>query len=353
MKMTCNEGEPREPRELSLLREAKRALQKAGTVHEAKDIRDKAEAVRCYMRQVGESLEAQNFAAEVKLRAERRAGELLAGMEKNRGGGDHRSHDVTSAPTLADIGIQKMQAHRWQTIAALPEGEFEQHVEGVKEAGRELTSAGVFKAARQWVAQQPTEPEVIDVPPQSEFAGQHVVDLAALVSAGARFRTVYADPPWRYGNQATRSATGNHYATMSVEEICAEPVAALVEDDAHLHLWTTNAFLFDARLVIEAWGFTYKSCFVWVKPQMGIGNYWRVSHEFMLLGTRGRLPFEDRGQMSWAAVERTKHSRKPREIRERVEAVSPGPYLEMYGRESMPAPWTVYGNQIERGLLDG
>jgi N6-adenosine-specific RNA methylase IME4 len=41
--------------------------------------------------------------------------------------------------------------------------------------------------------------------------------------------------------------TGNHYATMTVDEICAEPVPQLVEDDAHLHLWTTNAFLFEAK----------------------------------------------------------------------------------------------------------
>ena len=179
-----------------------------------------------------------------------------------------------------------------------------------------------------------------------------VADLATLIAKGAKFPTVYADPPWQYDNHATRSAVEAEYkSTMSVEQICAEPVGRLVADDAHLHLWTTNAFLFSAKEVMEAWGFTYKSCFVWVKPQMGIGNYWRVSHEFMLLGIKGKLRFADRGQKSWLEVDRTKHSRKPREVRSMVEKVSPGPYLEMYGREALDAPWTVYGNEIESGLF--
>jgi N6-adenosine-specific RNA methylase IME4 len=79
---------------------------------------------------------------------------------------------------------------------------------------------------------------------------------------------------------------------------------------------------------------------------MGIGNYWRVSHELLLLGVRGRCPFEDRSRKSWLQADRTEHSRKPREVREAIEKVSPGPYLELYGRERIHG-WTVYGNQIE------
>lgn len=117
------------------------------------------------------------------------------------------------------------------------------------------------------------------------FNGQstpEVVDsLTALVAAGRKFGTVYADPPWEYDKMVGRAAARRHYRTMTLTDICAEPVAQLVEDDAHLHLWTTNGFLRDAFEVIEAWGFHYKSCFVWVKPQLGVGNYWRVSHEFL------------------------------------------------------------------------
>jgi N6-adenosine-specific RNA methylase IME4 len=135
---------------------------------------------------------------------------------------------------------------------------------------------------------------------------------------------------------------------MTVEQICAEPVAELAADNCHLHLWTTNGFLPAAFSVIEAWGYTYRSCFVWVKPTLGLGNWWRVSHELMLFATKGHPPFQDRGQRSWIELDRQGHSRKPEEIRTLVEKVSPAPYLELYGRV-IPAntDWTVYGNQIE------
>lgn len=180
-----------------------------------------------------------------------------------------------------------------------------------------------------------------------------VVDsLTALVAAGRKFGTIYADPPWEYDKRVGRAAASRHYRTMSLTDICAEPVAQLVEENAHLHLWTTNGFLRDAFEVIEAWGFHYKSCFVWVKPQLGVGNYWRVSHEFLLLGVRGSLPFADRCQRSWLEATRTAHSHKPGIIRCLIEKVSPPAYLELYGREEIHEPgWTVYGNQVERRLF--
>jgi N6-adenosine-specific RNA methylase IME4 len=175
-------------------------------------------------------------------------------------------------------------------------------------------------------------------------------DLTRLVADGRRYGCIYADPPWQYGNQGTRAATGNHYSGMAIEELMAMPIQDLAADNAHLHLWTTNAFLFESLKIMEAWGFEYKSCFVWVKPQMGLGNYWRVSHEFMLFGLRGKKPFGSRSEMSWGQYPRSIHSRKPDEIRKKIETVSGGPYLELFGR--MPVRgWTVYGNQIARDML--
>lgn len=333
---------------LRLVEQAKTLLLQATTLHEVKEIRDKAAAIQSYMKQASESLEAQNAAAEVKIRAERRAGELLAEMPKHNGR-PKRSHDeiVSQSPSFSEIGIDHNQAHRWQTIASLPEPEFEEHIEESKARGRELTSVAVYKAAKQHKAQNDATP--YEAPSTDNGI---VGNLRDLIAAGRKFRTIYADPPWRYGNQATRASTDNHYGTMTVEEICAEPVAELVEDDAHLHLWTTNAFLPESFRVMEAWGFEYKSVFVWCKPQMGIGNYWRVSHEFMLFGIRGKQPFRARDEMSWAEIDRTEHSAKPDPIRLKVEKVSPGPYLEMYGRVYMPgSPWTVYGNQVNRRLF--
>ena len=179
-----------------------------------------------------------------------------------------------------------------------------------------------------------------------------VRDLEVLIRRNAKFPTIYADPPWPYSNTAARGAAENHYKTMSLEAIRNEPVSQLVAEQAHLHLWTTNAFLREAFDVIRAWGFKYKSCLIWTKPQLGMGNYWRVSHEYLLLGVRGNLPFQDRSVRSWQTVRRTVHSRKPFLFRGLIEQVSPGPYLELYGREEHPnTEWTVYGNQVERRLF--
>ena len=178
-----------------------------------------------------------------------------------------------------------------------------------------------------------------------------VSDLERFAETGVKCGTIYADPPWQYGNQGTRGANTDHYAGMTVQEIADLPVSKFVADDAHLHLWTTNAFLFDARSIIEAWGFEYKSCFVWVKPQMGMGNYWRVSHEFMLLGVCGNAEFGNHDSMSWAEYPRRKHSAKPEEIRTLIERVSPGPRIELFGRR-LTSGWYTWGNAIERAVFD-
>lgn len=179
-----------------------------------------------------------------------------------------------------------------------------------------------------------------------------VSDLNALVKLGVKFPTIYADPPWPYSNRAARGAAEKHYRTLSMEAIRAEPIRDLAADQAHLHLWTTNAFLPEAFDVMRDWGFRYKSCLVWTKPQLGMGNYWRVSHEYLLLGVRGGLLFRDRTCRSWVLARRSVHSRKPFAFRALVERVSPGPYLELYGREEHPSTdWTIYGNQVERRLF--
>lgn len=172
-------------------------------------------------------------------------------------------------------------------------------------------------------------------------------DLQELIELGNKYGVIYADPPWAYDNRATRANVESIYAgTMTVEEICDMPVPQLAADDAHLHLWTTNAFLHDAFHVMQAWGFDYRSVFVWCKPQMGIGNYWRVSHEFLLLGIRGNVKgFAERCHMSYRVIDRGEHSAKPDVVRDLVSQVSPEPRLELFGRKRVEG-WTVFGNQV-------
>lgn len=184
--------------------------------------------------------------------------------------------------------------------------------------------------------------------PQIEEA-EEVETTAAPVLDG-KYGTIYADPPWPYDNQSTRAATSNHYKTLTVDDICGfkvgdTSVGDLAAPESHLHLWTTNAFLFEAKRVLEAWGFEYKSVFVWVKPQMGIGNYWRVSHEFLILGVKGGLTFKNHNAMSWMRHDRLGYSEKPDAVRLLIEEVSPAPRLELFGRKHVEG-WTVCGDEV-------
>lgn len=175
-----------------------------------------------------------------------------------------------------------------------------------------------------------------------------VDDLATLISRGRKFGTIYADPPWVYDNQGTRAATSKHYDGLTVDELCALPVRDLASQDAHLHLWITNAFLFDAPKIFDAWGFEFRSSFCWCKNQMGIGNYWRNSHELLLTAVRGDAKrFYDHSLVSWLATDRGAHSAKPEQVRSMIEKASPGPFLELFGRRAVHG-WAVWGNQVRR-----
>lgn len=159
-----------------------------------------------------------------------------------------------------------------------------------------------------------------------------------------KFSTLYVDPPWRYNNSGTRGAAEKHYRCMTIKEIKNLPIKELSADNSHLHFWTTKDFVFDAKDVLEHWGFKYKSMLIWVKPQMGMGNYWRVSHEILLFGMKGKLPFQVKNKKSWVEHPRMKHSQKPEVVRKMIEEVSPEPYLELFGRNDIEN-WTVFGNE--------
>lgn len=153
-----------------------------------------------------------------------------------------------------------------------------------------------------------------------------------------------ADPPWRYGNTSTRGAAEDHYPTMTLADLQDLPVTDWAKEESHLYLWTTNGFLREAFSVMDAWGFTYKTTLVWVKPQMGMGNYFRSSTEYVLFGVRGGLQTLVRDQLNWFTAARGRHSAKPGAFYDIVERSSPGPWLEMFARVQRLG-WETWGNE--------
>jgi N6-adenosine-specific RNA methylase IME4 len=163
-----------------------------------------------------------------------------------------------------------------------------------------------------------------------------------------RFPVIYADPPWRYEFAESESrAIENQYPTMSLDEIRALDVAGMSTDDAILFMWATSPKLAEAMSVVEAWGFTYRSSAVWVKPQLGMGYYFRQQHELLLVATRGDMPAPapaDRPR-SVVTADRLEHSAKPAEFAEAIERMYPTlPKIELFCRSPRDG-WAVWGNQ--------
>ncbi len=177
------------------------------------------------------------------------------------------------------------------------------------------------------------------------------------------FQTVVADPPWQYTDKVNaknaiagegRRGAAGHYATMSITEVCAlgtfpgwvagYPVAK----NAHCYLWVTNAFMREGFSVLDAWGFSQRTILTWVKPGIGMGHYFRNNTEHVLFGVRGSLPARVRNLPTAFTGPRRAHSQKPAEFFRLVEALSPGPYLELFSRTERPN-WKSWG--LERGTM--
>lgn len=184
-------------------------------------------------------------------------------------------------------------------------------------------------------------------------------DLRAFAQA-RQFSTILADPPWRFTNRTGKVAPEHRrlsrYDTMTLDDICALPVAGLLAPVAHCYLWVPNALLPEGLVVLRAWGFEYKSNIVWHKVRKdggsdgrGVGFYFRNVTELVLFGVRGknaRTLAAGRRQVNLLSTRKREHSRKPDEIFSIIEACSPGPRLELFARGTRPG-WTVWGNQAD------
>ena len=122
-----------------------RLLQRANSLDHVKAVRDKAEAVRTYAKAAKLGLNIQNHAAEVRLRAERKAGSFLAALKLR--GGDRRSKGHRVTLKLEDLGISRQQSKRWQRLASLPEEDLLDFVRTANELGQEITSSSLLRTA--------------------------------------------------------------------------------------------------------------------------------------------------------------------------------------------------------------
>ncbi len=170
--------------------------------------------------------------------------------------------------------------------------------------------------------------------------------IDAKVDADLGYRCIAADPPWL--EKGGSRGADKHYPLLPTSEIPRVMMQSPLwrpAADAHLWLWVTSNFLDDGLFVMKALGFRSVTSAVWVKPSIGIGQYLRLRHEFLLFGVRGRLHTLDHSVDSVIEAPRGRHSEKPPEAYHRMERVSPGPRLEIFARAPR-AGWDVWGNEV-------
>ena len=166
-----------------------------------------------------------------------------------------------------------------------------------------------------------------------------------------QFRVVYADPPWAYNDGRNtgdhRESTGalDHYNVEGLEALKEFDVKSIAAPDSVLFCWATFPLLADALALVAAWGFKYKTAFVWDKGHGAFGNYHDADAELLLVATRGScLPEADKKEKQIQRFPRGKHSAKPDEWRDLIDRLYPsGPRIELFRRGDRPAGWTIWG----------
>ncbi len=332
--------------QLILYEQARAALAEARRVDEVKDIRDKAEAIRLYAKMAGNTQMEQD-AAELRLRAERRGGLLIADLKRSdalhKGGRPKTggSDPPVSKVKLEDLGIDKEASRRFQRVSGIAEQAFEAMVARTRQ--RIQDGAG----------------KLINIDSDTESKKLRRADRERELADKQRalpdrkFGVILADPEWKHvpwSDTGMRKSADNHYPTTPTDEIAARPVEQIAAADCVLFLWATVPMLPDALDVMGAWGFTYRSHAMWRKiypgKQQGMGYWLRINHELLLIGTRGKIPCPAPGD-NWGSVIEAphtgKHSEKPEIFYELIEAYFPNlPKIELNARSARPG-WDAWG----------
>jgi len=182
---------------------------------------------------------------------------------------------------------------------------------------------------------------------RNELLPEHKVETETPpIDVGENYSIIYADPPWRYDFSETESRKiEQQYPTMELKEI--KKLKIPCDGNALLFLWATAPKLREALEVIDAWKFDYKTHAVWDKEKIGMGYWFRGQHELLLVGVKGDFspPTAKERVSSVFRIPRTKHSKKPNEIRDLISKWYPKhKKIELFAREKTDG-WETWGNE--------
>lgn len=181
-----------------------------------------------------------------------------------------------------------------------------------------------------------------------------------------KYQIVYADPPWSYQDKGCNGNCENHYKTMNIKDICSLPINKISDKDSVLFLWTTYPMLKEALMVIDSWGFKYKSiAFQWVKTNKsqgkqdmfikqkyfyGLGRWTRGNTEPCLIAVKGKPKRISASVHQIIESPVSKHSKKPEETKDKIiKLVGDLPRIELFARTKTEG-WDVWGNEVESDI---
>ncbi len=166
-----------------------------------------------------------------------------------------------------------------------------------------------------------------------------------------KYKIILCDPPWRYRNKRTggsmNSGSAAKYQTMNLEDICSLPVYKIADANCALFLWATVPLLPDALDVLRSWGFDYKTAIFWRKiMSLGLGFWFRGQVEVCLVGIKGKVkPFRLQ-RPNFIQTKALRHSEKPLEVRQLIEATGLSPRIELFARQKVDG-WDAMGFEID------
>lgn len=165
-----------------------------------------------------------------------------------------------------------------------------------------------------------------------------------------KYRIIYADPPWHYRNKRTGgslvSGAEAKYPVMGIAEIGKLPVSDIADDNSALFLWATTPMLQDAFYILNEWGFRYKTAIYWRKiMSLGMGYWFRGQVEVCLLGIRGKIKAFRIQKANFIQTKALRHSEKPVEMRQLIEATGLEPRIELFARQRVEG-WDCWGNEV-------
>lgn len=176
------------------------------------------------------------------------------------------------------------------------------------------------------------------------------------------FGVIHIDVPSHHKMGVNARHPSRKYKTMTMKEIRALPIRELAAPDCALFMWSSGCWLDQHISVMKGWGFRFTTrAFLWPKMKkdyidalfleqdafIATGYTTRKQTEDCLLGKRGHPKRISKSVRELMFAGRREHSRKPDQTFDRIQALYPGPYLDIFGRESRPG-WTVWGNEATK-----